>query len=55
MAQDDSIVWGTEYGTHIPNTGSETTPSIISTLEAQSRKIKFHSYETAYHDFTNRI
>lgn len=36
---DDSVVWGIGYGAHIPSTGSETTASIMLTLEAQSRKI----------------
>lgn len=56
MAQNDSIVWGIEYGAHIPNTVFETTPSIMLTLEVQ-RYIcicVFNSLEIARHYFTDR-
>lgn len=55
MAQDDSVVWGRGYGAQIPNTRSETTASLMLTLETQSRKIQFPSCGIACHYFTIRI
>lgn len=55
MAQSDSVVWGTEYGAQIPNTGSQTAPLIMFTFETQCREILCHTCGTECHYFTERI